>query len=102
MGAETQSARRAQFVEGIKTELPPRVDDIVVLAHRRAEVDEFIDVVHDPSLFHDLQADDRTAEGADGQAVRLGVLKNLIGRPAPAAAFDKLDNQSRITRNILA
>jgi hypothetical protein len=74
----------------------------VVLAHRSAEIDEFVDIVHDAGFPHDAQPNDRTAQGSDGEAVGVGGAKYMIRRSAPSAALDKFNDDGRISWNIFA
>jgi hypothetical protein len=68
----------------------------------RAQLDKFVDIVHDAAFAHDLQPDDAAAERADGQAIGLGVAKQIIGALTPAAAVHVFDDDGGITGDMFA
>ena len=102
MGADSNSARRSQFFQIVKTELPPGVDDVVVLAHGSSQIDKFIDIVHDAGFPHDVQPNDRAAQGSDGKTVGVDGAEHMICRSAPSSALDKFEDDGRISRDIFA
>src|SRR5262245_46171151 len=74
----------------------------MILAHRSTEINEFVDVIHDAGFPHDVQPNDRTAQGSTGKTVRVDGAKNMICCSAPSSTLDEFDNDSRISRDVFA
>jgi len=68
LGAELDTARRSQFLQTIEPERRSRVDDVVVLAHGSAEIDEFVDVVHDAGFRQKAEPGERA--GPNSMAIK--------------------------------
>src|SRR5687767_4367270 len=67
---------------------------------RRTQVIKFIEVVKNAGLAENGKRDHTAAEIADGQSVRLGRTKKIVGRFTAAAAGHELHDDFGITRNI--
>src|SRR5262245_34848526 len=74
----------------------------MILAHWGAEINEFVDVIHDAGFSHDVQPNDRTAQGSHGKTVRVDGAKHMICRSAPSSTLDEFNNDGRISRDVFA
>ena len=102
MGADPQSRLGTEFLEIVETKFFACVDDLMADGFGRAEINKFIDLVHDAAFTHELQRQHAAAHGADGQAVGARATKHIIACFTPAAAFHIFRQHRRISRYMLA
>src|SRR3989337_1606510 len=98
LSADTDAGRGPELFQAVQPKLPSSVDDRMVFMFRRAEIDKFVRVVGNAFLAHDRKADDGAAGSADGKAIRLDRVVEVIGSLAPAAAIHVFDHHRWIPR----
>src|SRR5688572_3763556 len=72
LSAKSQAACKAQLLEGIQSGLTLCIENVRVTAVRRAEVDQFIEIIRAAGKTEDGSYDKSRADRPDRQSVRPG------------------------------
>ena len=91
-GVERSEAAQIRFAAGEK--------NIVKDADRRAEINEFVEVVLHTARIQNRVGHQRGRHAADGQAVRTSGTVNIICRFSPAPARHVIGNNGRVAWNV--
>ena len=75
--ADSQIRSRPEIIDGFDARFLPSQKHPVISAVRRAQVDEFIQIVQDPLFTEDGVGDQGAADASDRESVRLDVFENM-------------------------
>src|SRR5262249_47478864 len=92
---------RTQFVKAVQPEFRHRIKNILRRTVGRAEIDQLVDVVLDSRGAEYCVGDQAGTDISDGQAIRLGIAGNIVGRLSSTTPRDKSANDNRFGGNIL-
>ena len=79
-----------------------RINDLMATAFRGAEIDKFIDVVHDAGLAHNLQRDETATERAYSETVWACIAVHVIGRFPSTATVHELQKDRGVAWDVFA
>src|SRR5688500_18259787 len=99
--ADAQARGSPQLLYAAQAQLFSCIDDVVAAAFGSAKINKFVEIIHDTAFAHDLQGHDTAAQGADGEAIRTAVSKQIVSGFSTATTVHVLHRDGWITRDML-